>query len=181
MRKKYFYIFRYSLSFIFYMVLLIMFSALITDGEVIKKTIVQVMIAVMWIPSILFNNACYYGNKIASHPFFKRKRICSFSQIFEIYKLPEKLKTVRLYFSNSDTGNELQKEYIDIEYIFQKKQLIDMLEKIVQENKDVKFLVKCPKRLLKKKIDITALDKEKKWNGENIFSLHPFEEFIRSL
>ena len=143
MKKVYFSIFEY-ISTVFLCIFIEIFMITVFKGpSSAKDWFVYIFFGLGWIPIIL-NRTYYYDSEIVDtlSIFLGIKRVRTFSQIALITKVTERIKTIRIIFLPNKKKEYYYSGCTFIKYAFQKKQLIEMLEKIVAENPNEKFLKK---------------------------------------
>ena len=139
MRKVYFHIFEYISTFILFMFVETILVIIVKKPDSVRDLFLYILFGIGWI-YIFFEGTYYCGSEITDFVFIGRKRTRSFSQIVTIDKVSGRLKTLRILFSLDDSKKELDFGATFIKYAFQRKQLIEMIEKISIKNPNVKFL-----------------------------------------
>ncbi|WP_191015873.1 hypothetical protein [Treponema zioleckii] len=140
MKKHYFNIFRKVKLFFSFIVSV---AAVVSIDVLDKKTVsfVSLFFYVFFLVggiALLYEKNYYYGDEIIDTPKFFRKRIRKFSQIIAIEKGYD--RTVYIHFLPNKTMKPIYSGKTVIEYAFQKKELIEMIKKIVLYNPNVKFI-----------------------------------------
>lgn len=140
MKKVYFYIFNYISTFIICMLIEASLFAIFKMPDSVGDYFLFIFFGGGWIFAFHYR-VCYCGTKIIEHGFIG-KRIKFFSDIIAIEKLRGQFKTIVLIVNIDETKKRCYSWPIRIEYAFQKKQLIRMIEEIIKEKPDVKFINK---------------------------------------
>lgn len=138
MRKVSFYIFNYVSTFILFMCIETSLWLIFGTPKSIGDYFFYVFFAIGWI-SVFIRRVSYSGKIITEYD-FARKKEKKFSEVVAIEKLNGRSKTLSLIFCKNESETNFSSYPMRIEYAFQKKQLIKMIEKILLENPKVTFI-----------------------------------------
>ena len=140
MKRTYFYIFEYISTFVICILLELFFIFVFQKPNSIFDYFLYIFFGIGWI-AVFFHGASYCESEITGNGILEKQRK-KFSELAAIEKASGQINTIRLFFFEDTSRRFYSQKPIFIKYTLQKKQLVRMIEKIEEENHDVKFICK---------------------------------------